>query len=187
MSDIPFNISTHFGEDLRDYPDDPEEMARAVSYLQEQLRHKGLEAGERAKLLGTLGVLCRTLMRLPESVGYLEEAAALCARLENGRGEVANLLRLAHAYQWLRDFGRSDSIFAEVLARCEREAGLADYVDFAYQHYGKSLFDQDRHEEALAMFSRALALRLEKGDEELVASSRLAVESTQKLLGVRAG
>jgi hypothetical protein len=65
------------------------------------------------------------------------------------------------------------------VALCETRLEFSDYLDFALQHYSKSLFDQDNYTEAERLFVHALQLRLAKGDDSLIASTRLALEVTR--------
>jgi Flp pilus assembly protein TadD len=44
-------------------------------------------------------------------------------------------------------------------------------LDFVYQHYGKNLFDQSEYQLALKYVKKALRIRVEKGNKELIDST----------------
>jgi tetratricopeptide (TPR) repeat protein len=168
-----------FDRDLREVPDAPDEMDAAVVALIGELEKPGLDASEELQLLGQIGVMCRMLGRLDDAERYLQRAVALSKQVGSERSRQVNRIRLAHVYQWQGRFGLSDPIFEEAVALCERREALSAYLDFALQHYGKSLFDQGRYAEAERLFERALQLRLAKGDDSLAASSRFALDVTR--------
>jgi tetratricopeptide (TPR) repeat protein len=173
--DTPYNISYTLDHNLRDVPDSPDDMARAVEYLQARIESGDSTPRDQARLLGQTGVLCRMLLRLEEAEQYCGRAVAICRELKNARCEVVNSIRLAHVYQWQRRFDESDRLFLHLAVWCEGDPDVEPYLDFVYQHYGKSLFDQGRYAEAVEMFRRALEIRQQKGDEELLASTRYAL------------
>jgi tetratricopeptide (TPR) repeat protein len=179
LPDIPYNISYSFDQDLRDVPEAPGDMARAVDFLQAQLASGEMSERDQARLLGQKGVLCRMLLRLEEAEEYCERAVAICRQLGDARCEFVNSIRLAHVYQWQGRFNESDSLFLWTLELCERGPDLAGYLDFACQHYGKSLFDQGQYAQAIEMFERALEIREKKGDAALVESSRIALQTAR--------
>jgi tetratricopeptide (TPR) repeat protein len=175
MAGIPHDISIHFGEDLREIPNNPEQMRHAVSFLREQLRESGMTPAERARTLGLLGSLCRMLGDYDDAGIWLTEALSLSEECGNIGAAVTNRIRLAHLAQWRGDFEESTSAFTELTVICRSTPELLSRLDFALQHAGKNLFDQGRHQEALPLFEEALALRERKGDAELIASTRYAL------------
>jgi cytochrome c-type biogenesis protein CcmH/NrfG len=163
-------------------PDAPEEMAQGVACLRQRLAAPGLDAGDRARLLGLLGTYSRTLGDLEGARAALEEAVVLCGERGDARGLLANRIRLAHVYQWQRQFARADAIFDQVIKECEERPEASRYLAVACQHAGKSKFDQGRYAEAAALFARALALRQASGAPDLIASSRLALDTARARL-----
>lgn len=173
------DLTCTFDADLRDVPHAPQDMESACDLLTARLSEEGLEQIEQVKMLGQLGVFSRMLGRLEAAQGYLEQAVALSTQLDDKRQVLVNGIRLAHVYQWQLRFEKADALFMECLRRCEGDPDLTDYIDFACQHYGKSLFDQGQYEEADAMFRRALDIRMSKGDRDLIESTQLALQATQ--------
>jgi tetratricopeptide (TPR) repeat protein len=179
-----YNLSTHFDPTtLRDIPDDPAAMEGAIRYLEERLPIiETLSIAQQITTLSRLGAYCRILGRLDEAQTYLERAVAISQHENYATTTLINRIRLAHVYQWQRRFDLSDPIFQDCITLCQTDPTLQPYLDFAYQHYGKSLFDQARYAEAVSFFQKALDIRLQKGEKELIESTKIAIHVTQKRL-----
>ena len=170
-----YNIDTRLDPDLRDIAVDPEEMRLALTEAQERLAQEP-EPRTRIALLGQIGVHSRVLGDLPVAERALSEAVQLAAELEDSRLEVVNAIRLAHVHHWAAGYERAGALLDQVLTRCRRDPHLRSWTDFALQHLGKCLLDEGRVSEAVEAFEEALQLRLEKGDAELIDSTRRALE-----------
>lgn len=180
---IPYDVSVHFDENLRDVADSREGMEQAARYNEERLRSDTMSAREKIRLLGITGVYRRILGDLQKAQEHLEQALSSAREVGDEKLALVNTLRLAHVYQWLRQYAASDSLFRSVLVQCETNQEFSSYLDFACQHYGKSKFDQGLYGEAAGLFERALQLRQSKGDAELIESSLLALRTAQAKLG----
>ncbi len=178
-----YDLSYHFDANLRDLPNSPAEMRAYTSSLEKQLGAHDLPIDERLRLLGTVGVYLRMLGDLDQAARYLESAITVAGQANNRNSHLANSLRLAHVYQWQGRFDEADAIFIDSIARCCTDPDLHIYLDFAYQHYGKSLFDQGRFDAAERAFTEALILRQAKGDDFLIESTAYALEITRSWLG----
>jgi tetratricopeptide (TPR) repeat protein len=174
--DTGFNTAYHFDENLRDVPADRAGMEGAARHLETLLSSSDTQPRERLRDLGRLGVYLRILGNLDAAQESLKDAIALANELGDEKAALANRIRLGHVYQWQRRFAEADTVFAAVVEQCEQDMRFREYLDFAYQHYGKSKFDQGLYTEAEAFFRQALDIRQARGDEELIASSRLAWE-----------
>lgn len=179
----PYDVSYHFDANLRDVPNAPNEMQRALEWLQMRLDECPLDATrDRVELGGLLGVYTRTLNQCERAIAALHEALQLCHPLNDSRLEVKLTIRLAHALQWDGQYAEADAHFAQTITRCEADTSLANYLDFALQHAGKSKFDQGDYAVALNFFEQALALRQKRGNVELIESSQLAAYTTRQRL-----
>ena len=87
-------------------------------------------------------------------------------------------LRFAQLPQFAGQLSESESLFADLVARCRGDPTLQPLLDFALQHHGKVLFDQGDYGRALDRFQEALALREAKGVSELIASTQIAIAAT---------
>ncbi|MBT9316195.1 tetratricopeptide repeat protein [Leptothoe spongobia] len=178
MIETPFDLSYHYDDNLQDVPNNSGEMQQAIDFWQAQLDQPGLEIFQRIKLLGRIGGYARTLRNLDRAEQALSTALTLSKAIENRRFEAANSIKLAHVYQWQQRYVESETMFEAVITLCQNDPEAAPYLDFAYQHFGKCKFDQQKYAEALQCFEQALNIRMEKGDSELIASTELAIATT---------
>ena len=174
---IPYNVDYTFDENLREVPDNADEMAAAVDYLNKVLIQEQ-DPRESLSILGLLGGLCRILGQLEEAEAHISNALAVANSLRDNRARVVNLIRLAHIYQWGGDTVGAEKLLNQVIIACGRRKALAKYIDFAYQHLGKSKFDQGDYEAAADLFQRALTIRENKDDKHLIASTEYAIAVT---------
>ncbi|MEO1634012.1 MAG: tetratricopeptide repeat protein [Cyanobacteria bacterium J06631_9] len=178
MIETTFDLSFHYDDNLQDIPNNVEETRRAVAFWQNQLSQPELATTERIRLLGRIGGYTRTLRDLEQAEQALTTALELSKSIENRRFEAVNSIKLAHVYQWQQRYAESEALFETVIVLCQNDAEASPYLDFAYQHFGKCKFDQQKYAEALACFEQALAIRLKKEDQELIASTDLAIVTT---------
>lgn len=150
----------------------------ALAHDLEDARAAG-DSEEAMHVLGPLGEAFRMLGQLDKAVPPLEEALALARELERPKFVIANLIRLATAYQYLNRHAEAEPLFVEALERA-RERGFME--DFALQHYGKCLAELRRWDEAIACFEHAIARRT-GGDPALLDSSREALALAEHSAG----
>lgn len=182
LSDIPFNVGFHFDEHLREVPDDPDEMSKAISFLL-RARKRG-EDIELMQIDGWLSVFCRILGDLDQARAFANEAVTIADDLGDDLASVQNRIRLANVLQWEGEFALADAHYESLVMQCRSQDGARRYLDFALQHYGKSLYDQERYREAADLFRQALEIRLAAGNEGLIASSRLALATAEQRISL---
>lgn len=175
----PFDLSYRFGDGLQDYPNNPGEVRQAVDYWQAQLDRPELEVRDRIQLLTRIGTYTRMLRDLDRAEEAHLTAIALAESIDYLRFRTQNRIKLAHVYQWQQRYAESEAEFESAIATCQREPEVADYLDFAYQHFGKCKFDQQRWAEALHLFEQALELRHQKGNQELIDSTELEIATVK--------
>ena len=141
MFETPFDISYYFGDDLQDYPNNPGEMRQAVDFWETQLTQPELDISDRIRLLTRIGTYARTLRDLARAEEAHKAAIELASAVGNVRFSTQNRIKLAHVYQWQQRYGESEAVFEDAIATCQREPEVGDFLDFAYQHYGKCKFD----------------------------------------------
>lgn len=151
-------------------------------YAEARARLPQADDRERLGLLAELGTLARYLGDAPASISYCETGLALTRALADRTREAASLVRLGGALHHSDDptaLPRAESCFRQVI-ECDDPAFLA-YRDFAWQHLGKLLAEQDDFVAARHCFEQALTLRLIKQDSELMASTRQALDTLDAL------
>src|SRR5699024_9775005 len=124
----------------------------------------------------------RIVGELDESEKHLKTAIQIYKELEQSRRVFINTLRLAHTYQWWTKFDISNQMFSELREQAESDPDLSDLLDFVYQHHGKYHFDQKECEPSLAHYEKALHLRHNSQNEELIASTKTAIEACEYIL-----
>ncbi|WP_010529111.1 tetratricopeptide repeat protein [Lentibacillus jeotgali] len=182
ISDIPHDMRFKFGPNLREMPLNKMDMLYGMMYIQKQLNDETLDKAEKGKSHGLLGTFLRIVGELEESKRHLNQAIVIFRELGRNQSVFVNQLRLASTYQWHNDFATSNKMFGELLETAENDPDYAEYQDFAYQHQGKNLFDQKQYREALDYFHKALELRADDRNSELIKSTETAIETCQKIL-----
>jgi tetratricopeptide (TPR) repeat protein len=157
---------------LREVPLDAAAMREA---LQTRLASLPAEPAARARRLGEAGVYLRILGDVDAAAATLGQALDLAADEPRLRDVLRT--RLAIVRQWQGRYADADDLFARLLHEAP-----PDLHGFVLQHLGKSLFEQQRHSEALAALQSALRLRLQRGDAEPVESTRLAIARVERAL-----
>jgi len=175
MMETSFDISTYFGDNLQDYPNNPTEMRQAVNFWESQLIQPGLDISDRIRLLTRIGTYARTLRDLDRAEEAHKAAITLAESIDHLRFKTQNQIKLAHVYQWQQRYAESKVMFEGAIATCHRDPEVTDFLDFAYQHFGKCKFDQQKYAEARQLFEQALDLRHRKGNQELIDSTELAI------------
>jgi tetratricopeptide (TPR) repeat protein len=182
---IPFNTTFRFDQQLREVPNSRREMEQAVDWLQAEA-DQSRDLRQRVLLYGMIGGYGRILGQLPLAKDVLQNAISLSQQVLNSRGlETVNIIRLAQVHQWEGQFATADRQLLKMIRRCEEQPELRHYLDFAYQHTGRSKFDQASYDWALDCFEKALALQGQKGnqaDRGQVAAMQLAIQTTKKRL-----
>ncbi|GAB4014574.1 MAG: hypothetical protein Fur0010_12830 [Bdellovibrio sp.] len=182
---IPYDMSTKFNDDLKDEAVNPEDMKKGIAFLKEKLE-EAKDDLELAKIYNMIGIYQRILSNFEDAEVSFSQAHTIFTNLKETVLLEGVNLRMAIMYQQMGDYNKSDSIFTRIIKEIEQNQNkaLEHYHDFVLQHYGKSLFDQKRYQKALDLFLRAHAMRLLKGDVNLIQSTELAIKKTKEKLGV---
>jgi len=185
-ADLP-DLSTAIAFDvaLREAPVDVDLLTRAVERAHAALADARRSSDDAAtvRVLGYLGNVCRVLGRHDEAIAALTEAVTRARASGDHRANLVNRLRLGEAKKYRGDVTEAENIFRQAL-RDAREPSLTGYHDFALQHLGKCRLEQGDAAEAVLLFEQALALRQRKGDQQLIASTEIALA---RALAVRSG
>jgi len=165
IAEIPFDMSFTLDDVLRERATDRGGMSQGVGHIKEHI-DKETDPLKKATLLTLLGVYSRIMMELVESEESLEEAISIYKENNKKSHGLGAKLRLAVTYTWKKEFGKSDHIFlgAIDMLKNTQEPALLKHLDYAYLHYGKSLFEQQRYDMALDNFVASYELKIQKGD-----------------------
>ncbi|MFC4559605.1 tetratricopeptide repeat protein [Virgibacillus kekensis] len=181
LSEIPYNMKFTFGPNLREIPVNKMDMLHGMMYIQNELRKEDTSTNEeKGNLHGTLGSFLRIIGELDDSERHIKKAISIAENTGNIGSAFYNKLRLAHTHQWKNEFDISNRIFRELIDQAEEDPDYSAYLDFAYEHQGKNLFDQGKYDQAIEYFQNALDIRKQDGNEELIKLTESAIESTRK-------
>ncbi|MCV2362862.1 tetratricopeptide repeat protein [Paucibacter sp. DJ1R-11] len=161
-------------EFLRFTAPDPEAHARSIAALREQLAllqgnaSVGRAVDETALLevVADLAGLLITARQEGEALQLLQAHEALAQGLETPVPHEALgwfWCAYATALQYLGQRAEAEPIFASTVGLCEA-GGWARLRAMALQHWGRSLVEQGRLDEAESRFNQALALRVQLQD-----------------------
>jgi tetratricopeptide (TPR) repeat protein len=190
QSDIPYNMSFSYGDDLREVPEDSEQMRKGLDWLQDKIVELAPEDTKKsAVLLSMIGGYARIMGDLDLSEKCYHDAIKAFEELKATEQVFAAKLRLAVTYQFQKKYSKSTEIFEKAIKimRSSKSPAVRNYLDFALQHFGKQKFEQGFYAEAMDLFMEALEQRIVKGDLELISSTELAINKTKdKLEGMKA-
>lgn len=176
------NLKTYMDDKLQGHYENPVDAREYVTCLMNNTTGE-IDGIEKAKLLGNIGVILLHLRDLDQAEYYLKKSIVLINDLNLYRTHyVQQSIRLANVFQWKKDFVKADKLFIEIIELCNSNENCLIFLDFALQHYGKSLFDQQEYLHAIKKFEAALALRINKGDVNLIANSKLAIKTINLLI-----
>ncbi len=172
------------GQTLREVVQDAEGLRSYIADLETQLQ-QSKDPVKQASLLGEIGTYLRSLGDLDQAEQKLKSALALIETHALGsQRQAQQMIRLAHVYQWKKDFAQSNALFEQVISLCQEDRYAKAYLDFALQHAGKNFFDQERWSEALVCFQKALELRIEKASpQDQIESTEKAIAETKRRMG----
>ncbi|WP_246202655.1 tetratricopeptide repeat protein [Virgibacillus doumboii] len=175
IADIPHNMKFKFGPNLREVPKDQMGMLQGMLYIKEQLNNDTYSDHEKSTMHGLLGYFLRIIGEIEDSKKHLNTAIELAEKTDNQQSVFVNKIRLANTYQWENNFKVSNKMFEELMDTADKDPHYRGYLDFVYEHYGKNLFDQKEFQRALDYFNKALEIRKEKGNEDLISATEHAI------------
>lgn len=179
ISDIPYDMKFIFGPNLREVPVSKIQMLNGMIYIMDQLKGDNFSEIEKAEWNGILGYYLRIIGELEESEKHLNASIQIYNKHNNQQAIFTNKLRLAHTHQWWTNYETSNKLFDELRVKAETDEEYTHFLDHVYDHCGKNLFDQKDFHQALDFFKKALQLRIQKNDSELISLSETAIEACE--------
>ncbi|MEC9284221.1 MAG: tetratricopeptide repeat protein [Bdellovibrionota bacterium] len=178
---IPFNLSTKFGPDLKELPVDKDQFVLARQFILDEMSAKdSMDAHELRDRYSLLGFICRVLGLSKESIDYADKAFKISLKLNMVLLIAIDQIRLASSYHLDGQHEKAEDLFLDSINICEQFQPLDEVIDFAYQHYAKLLFDQNKLEQSKENFEKALFYRKKKGIDDLTQSTEFALELVTK-------
>lgn len=164
---------------LREKTNNPE-MVREFIAEGEKLLAITTSQDNKYFLNGTLGNLYR-IYGLPKlACQHLSECLTFARVQGDMKKEIVSLIRIGEALKYDSKHEKALSMFDEALTKCISNEEK-NYLDFVLQHKGKCLMEMNRYEEAGTCFEKALEIRKEKNNSELIDSTQKGIDLINKL------
>jgi len=169
-----------FDENLHEVTQNHQDFESYILKIKE-LISKSPSDQNKILLYENLGLALRVVRLLDESEFYLQKALSLSTAVSVNR-QIQNLLRLAHVYQWQKQFQKAHALFDQARSLLN-EFSIGQSLKASYhQHLGKCYFDQEHFNLALIEFETALKLRIEMSAPiDQIQSTELALNKTKQL------
>lgn len=169
---LQLNLKTYFGDDLHDYPENPEDIKKFVEIERHEIQL--LNGDEKYKRMSHLAVRYRQLKNYEEAHELFKIVHSYFNN-HNPQMEMVNYLRWSDVFRFEK---RSDEawIILEKVEEILFKQQFKEYQDFYLQHLGKFYFDKCEYKKAYECFEKALIIRLKKGNTELSSSSEFALK-----------
>jgi tetratricopeptide (TPR) repeat protein len=160
-----------------------------AAHLAEIERRRGVLATARAsgdsaaasEAAGEVGWLLFWIEGSEGEAAILLEEALAGARARGDRGaQIAWLLGLGTAVQYLGERHRTVALFEEGIALCDA-AGIREQEHFLWHHLGRCLVEMGRLDAAKAAFEKGLAIREAMPERRFAESSRAALADLAKM------
>lgn len=177
MISIPFNMRITWSSELREQPEDLDQMRAGVGFLKDRLAQASSPL-ERAQVLGWLGAYLRIVGELEESKKSFEEAISLAESVGEKKLVTTLQVRLSTTLHWLEEYEQCEALLSVLRKQLANDPGRMDYV---HQHYGKLLIDLGKFNEARTELELALQLRRKKGEPELIQSTLQALDLLDRM------
>lgn len=113
--------------------------------------------------------------QLMKAQTYFYACLAYAVEKEDIRKEITTLIRLGEVYKYQNLHEKALALFHKATMLCQEE-GEDQTIDFAYQHLGKCFMEMNCYDEAGKYLQLALQIRKEKGNPELIHSTREALK-----------
>ena len=180
------DLSYSFRDDLRSWPNNPDDMQSFVEAELGELFNMQINLSDQVvardfvKRLGVVANYLKTLRRVDEALVSFEKIDAYINQYGLGaKTLLVNNLRRADALRYKNEFAAAQVLFETSLQQASQVADLKDYKDFALQHLGKLHFDMQNYRKALDFFYEAFELRKIKNEPDLLDSTLLAIRITE--------
>jgi putative acetyltransferase len=172
----PHTMPSSVPEFMRFSAPDPAALASSIADARVRLA-TALQAGDKLGIVDAaadLGGLLTTARQEAEAVSLLREHAALAETLAHEEAAAWYWNACATALQYCGHRDEADAYFAKALDLCAA-SGWSRLHPMVLHHWGRSLAERGRFDEAQARIAEALSLRVQTNDP-LQASSRRALD-----------
>lgn len=170
-------------QNLREQINDQSSVLDIIFDLEDQLDEAGDgDNDDELYILMKLGHLYKVINKPDESIHYYSEYLKNVPDFP--KKQISAFINLGTSYQYAGDYKMALLCFekAEIIINDEE---CFEFLDFKEQHIGKYYLELYKYELAMDAFERALELRKEKNDPELIDSTEKSIEFCQTKINSR--
>lgn len=187
---LDYDLSTYLDENIKEKPNNFEEMQKAVEAYKEHAKSLGdreEEEIEKANTYTLIGLYSRILLALEDSEEYLKKAFELFKKHGKVSSAQMTKVRLATTLFWASNYTKSDEYFFSTIEkfRNSRDTKSQTILAYSLENFGKSKLERLMVQSALDLFLEALELKIALGKlediknvESLIAIARGKIESS---------
>ncbi len=182
-----YDLDYGYDEELNEAPDVPEDMddysETLIAAARVELSKPSPNWEEVMKNMGLAGALRKITGQIEEAEKMLKYSLHLCLKHQLPASyRVQQAIRLADVKRRLGHLEEALTDLEKLQQETSSIPDLKKYEDVVIQHTGKTYFTLGEYAQALKSFESALKIRIKKGDEELIASTKNAIAACRKHL-----
>lgn len=166
-------------EHLRERTEHVQKVREYSERGQSILTNENVEEDDVYVMQGVIGNLLRIIGDTDQAIPILEENVQYAVKKEDSQKEAVSRIRLGEAQKYAGATKVAMKEFERAISMIDTHS-LEHLRDFAYQHMGKLFLELGDYKKALTFFQKAYAIRLEKGDMELLSSTEDACTYARK-------
>jgi tetratricopeptide (TPR) repeat protein len=176
--DMSYSINN---ETLRAYPNNKDSMLLGILFLKSKLEISFIDK-DKAELLSNISYYEKLIGDYINSEKNQLESIKIFEKINYNLGRFISLIRLAQLYQFMCNYKKSTDLFEYLELELNNNNDFEHYKDFLYQHIGKNEFEKENYSLALKYFHKALKIRKNKNDLELIYSTNISINRIESLL-----
>jgi uncharacterized cupin superfamily protein/GNAT superfamily N-acetyltransferase len=175
-----------FNNDLKEIPVDANKWELFLEDLKNQLKTE-THPEKLLSLYEHIGMASQILFKPSEAEYFLMKAVSTSYSYSKQSRLIQNLVRLAHVYQWKKEFQKAHLLFDQAKALLNKSDFSESLKGSFHQHLGKLYFEQGFYGLSLTEFELALKIRQRiQVSNDQVSSTVLAINETKKRLKLNA-
>jgi predicted acetyltransferase len=176
---------SQFNNDLKEIPVDVNKWELFFEDLKNQLKTE-THPEKVLSLHEHIGMAAQILFKLSEAEYFLMKSISTSYSYPKQSRLIQNMIRLAHVYQWKKEFQKSHLLFDQVKSIFNKSEFSESLKASFHQHLGKLYFDQGLYGLSLTEFELALKIRRRiQAPDDQVSSTIIAINETKKRLKLK--
>lgn len=176
INDVPFNMKFTLSEnDLREIPEDAEQMQQGILFLLKKMKNEELVALDYYTVKAMLGSFYRVLKKYDDSETHSREAMKGFFELKSYPNVLQARISLCKTILDKGELIKAEKALNEMLDKINGNE-LDSVLDTIYFLLGRIYFLKKRVPKSLEYFLKALEIRLQKGDVKKIEQTNVAIK-----------